>query len=462
MNSLPQNNQNENDFMKSILNFMKQFKVIQALKKANCYKLKGISVHDVFCYLLQLVYTNKSMYMAYQLKDNEPKFKKDVVYRFLNSMTINWHTFLLALASGVINYLLPLTSESRINAIVVDDSFYGRLRSKNVELLANVNDYASKGNKYKRGFRMLTVGWTDGNSFIPLSFNLQSSEKQKNRYCEMKEGLKKNSIAYKRRKQAISKSPDVLIEMLQSAKKMGIPANHVLFDSWFSYPATIIKIMKLKLNTVGRLKNTSKIKYNFEGDKKTLAQIYKSKRKRPGKSKYLLSVDAQIYDSEDATLDVKIVFVRDRNNKKKWIGIISTDLSLSEEEVIALYGKRWSIEVFFKVCKSYLNLAREFQGLSYDSMIAHTSIVMTRYIMLAVENRNNTDARTIGELFYISCAELEDIQFSDVILVLLNILMETLDDVLFLSKEQVDTFVEMFISKLPKKLLANLNIKKVA
>ena len=250
--------------------------------------------------------------------------------------------------------------------------------------------------------------------------------------------------------------------MLQSAKKMGIQANHVLFDSWFSYPATIIKIMKLNLNTVGRLKNTSKIKYNFEGDKKTLAQIYKSKRKRPGKSKYLLSVDAQIYDSEDATLDVKIVFVRDRNNKKKWIGIISTDLSLSEEEIIALYGKRWSIEVFFKVCKSYLNLAREFQGLSYDSMIAHTSIVMTRYIMLAVENRNNTDARTIGELFYISCAELEDIQFSDVILVLLNILMETLDEVLFLSKEQVDNFVEVFISKLPKKLLTNLNIKKVA
>ena len=26
-----------------------------------------------------------------------------------------------------------------------------------------------------------------------------------------------------------------------------------------------------------------------------------------------------------------------------------------------------SIEVFFKVCKSYLNLGKEFQGLSYDS-----------------------------------------------------------------------------------------------
>ena len=98
-------------------------------------------------------------------------------------MHINWHRFLLHLAGTIINdYLLLLTSEKRINAIVVDDTFYGRLRSKNVELLSNVNDHASKGNKFKRGFRMLTLGWTDGNTFLPLSFNLQSSEKQKNRY----------------------------------------------------------------------------------------------------------------------------------------------------------------------------------------------------------------------------------------------------------------------------------------
>ena len=38
--------------------------------------------------------------MAYQLKDNDLNFKKDVVYRFLNSMTVNWRTFLLTLASS--------------------------------------------------------------------------------------------------------------------------------------------------------------------------------------------------------------------------------------------------------------------------------------------------------------------------------------------------------------------------
>lgn len=463
MNTIPQTNENKNEFMKSIENFVKHFKVMSALKKANCYKEKGISVHDVFCYLLQLVYTGKSMYMSYQTESDMPKFKRDVIYRFLNSMYINWQTFLLKLSGSIINEsLVNLTSEKRVNAIVVDDSFYGRLRSKNVELLANVNDHASKGKKYKRGFRMLTMGWTDGNTFLPLSFNLQSSEKQKNRYTEMKDGLNKNSIAYKRRKQAISKAPDVMLQMLEAAIKAAIPAKHVLFDSWFSYPVTIIKIFNLKLHTVGRLKNTSKIKYIFEGKKKTLAEIYKANRKRPGKSKYLLSVAAQIYDGDDNILDVKIVYVRDRNNKKKWIGIISTDLSLSEEEIIALYGKRWSIEVFFKVCKSYLNLGKEFQGLSYDSMIAHTSIVMVRYMMLAVENRNNQDVRTMGELFFLAFDELQDIQFSEALRLILDILQETLKELLFLNEEQIDSFINAFITKLPKYLSERLLYKKTA
>ena len=57
MNNIPQITQNENDFMKSITSFVKKFKVISALKKSNCYKEKGTSVYDIFCYLLQLVYT---------------------------------------------------------------------------------------------------------------------------------------------------------------------------------------------------------------------------------------------------------------------------------------------------------------------------------------------------------------------------------------------------------------------
>jgi len=454
MSSIPQNYHEEKQIISSILTFVKRFKVVSLLKKSNFYKKKGVSVHDILVYLIQLVYTGKTMNMNYTLDSNTPEFKNDVIYRFLNNRYINWEKFLLLLSSAVIKTAIEkLTSKDRKNAIVIDDSFYSRSRSKKVELLSNVYDHASTGKRYKRGFRMLTAGWTDGNSFIPLGFGLQSSANKKNRYNEMKQNLNKNSNGYKRRKKAITKSTVVMIDMLKNIVKHGIPAKHVLFDSWFSYPSILIEISKIKLKTVARLKKTKKIYYKFEGEEKTLNQIYKSKRKRPGRSKYLLSVIVTIANDRGDTLDAKIVFVRDRNNKKKWIAFISTDLDLTEEDIIALYGKRWSIEVFFKMCKSYLRLSKEFRGTSYDSMVAHTSIVMIRYMILSVENRENKDVRSIGELFFETCDELQDVTFSDSLAIILNALLETLQDMLFITKEEISNFIEIFISKLPHFLI---------
>lgn len=62
---------------------------------------------------------------------------------------------------------------------------------------------------------------------------------------------------------------------------------------------------------------------------------------------------------------------------------ISTDTSLSGEEIVKIYGKRWTVEVFFKACKSVLGLSNEFQTRSYDSLIAHSGIVFLRYMMLS-------------------------------------------------------------------------------
>lgn len=118
--------------------------------------------------------------------------------------------------------------------------------------------------------------------------------------------------------------------------------------------------------------------------------------------------------------------------------------------------------MFFKICESYLNAGKEFQGLSYDSMIAHTSIVMTRHMMLAVENRNNKDLRTIGELFFLVFDEPKDVQFSEVLTLVLNILRGILRELLFLSENQIDSFIDAFITKLPKYLSTKLTYKKSA
>lgn len=105
---------------------------------------------------------------------------------------------------------------------------------------------------------------------------------------------------------------------------------------------------------------------------------------------------------------VKVVFARNHNKRSQWLAILSTDCTLTETEIIRIYGVRWDIEVFFKVTKSLLKLQKEFQGGSYDSIISHTTIVFSRYILLSWQNRCSKDERTLGGMFYELCDELNE------------------------------------------------------
>ena len=451
MTTISENRINENDQSKIIRGFFKRYGLTKALMKANIYKNKGVPVVQVIQYLIQLVFTKKSMYMNILNGTHHAGFAKDVVYRLLNATFINWSTFLLQAALPVIMHITSLTRETRLNAMIVDDTMFERPRSKSVELLARVHDHAAKGkSKFKRGFRQLTLGWSDGCTFIPLLYRHLSSSEAKHRYQEAKPNIDKRSIGHRIRQQAVMTAKEVLYSMLEQAKRMCVPAKHVVFDSWFSFPSTMMHIKSIGFDSIGRLKDTTKIKYLFGGGKQTLRQIYGSSKKRRGRAKYLLSVEVLLYNDKDETMPARIVFVRDRNNRNKWIAFGTTDMSLTEEQVIHTYSRRWDIEVFFKICKSYLNLAREFQGLSYDSMTAHTAIVMIRYIILATQKRQNEDPRSLGELFHLTYDEIADIQFSEVITIILGLIRDVLDECLFLSDEQIHEIIDRFIAKLPE------------
>jgi len=117
-----------------------------------------------------------------------------------------------------------------------------------------------------------------------------------------------------------------------------------------------MKIRGLGLHVVSRVKDTTKIKYLVDGERKTAKEIFRDNKKRCGKSRYLLSVPITLYAVDgktEITTPARLVYVRSRNKRNDWIAIISTDMELSEEDVISTYGKRWDIDVCFKICKSY-------------------------------------------------------------------------------------------------------------
>ncbi len=93
---------------------------------------------------------------------------------------------------------------------------------------------------------------------------------------------------------------------------------------------------------------------------------------------------------------LKIFFSR-YSRRGKWHLLISTNLQLSYNQAIKIYNIRWSIEVFFKETKQYLQLGKS-QSNDFDAQIADITITMIQYIMLACHKRFAA-YETIGELF---------------------------------------------------------------
>ena len=408
--------------------------------------MKGIPVVDIFRYLLCLIFSGRSMYMQRKTGMFDGYFCKNTAYRFLNNAKINWLRFTTLLSVGIINrFMKPLTDENRKDVFIIDDSLFDRSRSKKAELLAKVFDHCSM--KYRRGYRMLTLGWSDGNSFVPVNHCLLSAADDKNLLCEAGcyDG---RSLAGKRRKQARLKATEVMVELVKTALHAGLSAKYVLFDSWFSSPKTITALKEdCGLDTIAMVKKSSKVKYGYRGGQFNIKEIYAKNRKRRGRFKYLLSVEVTVGNE---TIPAKIVCVRNKSKKKDWLAIISTDTLLSEEEIIRAYGKRWEIEVFFKSCKSYLKLAKECHSLSYDALTAHVSIVFVRYMMLSVAQRRNEDDKMICELFFYLADEMEDITFSQSMRIIIDALMDCVMEYFQITEQQLEDFTSSFIQKLPK------------
>jgi hypothetical protein len=382
--------------------FFNHFKIATSLHQCGIRKRHGHSVRSLILAIFTLPFVGENFFRGIATNDTLA-FGKDAAYDVLKGCQSNWRKLLLGIGTKLYGFLNRLTDKDRESVLIVDDSPYDRSRSKAVELLSRVWDHSN--GRFIKGFRMLTVCWSDGYSCLPLDFSLLSSADAKNRLCDNRKSMDKRCCAWQRRQEAVVKAPENLEAMVERILAAGVRARYLLMDSWFAMPATITALAK-KIDVIGMVKKTSKVHYEHNGHSMDVKAIYRQIKKRRGRAKILASALVRLKGG----LPARLVFVRDRR-KTDWLALISTDLNLSDEDIVRIYGKRWDIEVFFKMAKQHLKLAKEMQCRDYDALVAHTTIVFLRYMFLAYQHRIETDDRTFGELFYACCDEVSDISF---------------------------------------------------
>lgn len=258
INHISQNENTKDDFSKTI----KELQIGKLLRHSNITKNCGISAFEVFQFLLLLVFQGKNLFRFLNSKHKDQAVSKNTYYRFLNETSYNWGKLLLLLAVKVTTVFNSLTRPERVNVFILDDSVIKRNRSKSVELLARVYDHVE--HKCQKGFTLLTLGWSDGYSFIPTGFNMLSSANKSNRYNEISDAVDHRSNGYKVRKESMMHKTDAAIQLIENALNAGIKAQYVLMDTWFTTEPMIGAILNTGLDVIGMVKQL-KQRYTYQG-----------------------------------------------------------------------------------------------------------------------------------------------------------------------------------------------------
>lgn len=449
------------DSVDAATRFINRFGIVKLLGDCGAYKEKGVPVRVILLYIFNLMFSPMSMYYQLKMGAFHEDFSKNTVYRFLGNIRMNWHLFMLRLSTIIIRHVVGLTEDKNNRyALLVDDTPLPKC-GKAMELVSRYFNHVTMG--YDFGYRVLTLAWTDGVTTIPVRYSLLASSYDEKVRGRIRDDIDGRTLGARIRKLARTSMNDLTVRFACEAVKAGIPASIIAFDSWFAVPRTISRLMKeAELTVIARLKTNSKQHYEYNGKMINIKALYTMSNKRRGKAAWKLSVNVNLLVKEKnkiiERIPVKLVYLPNRANTKEWICILSTDTEMEENEIIRQYGKRWNIECMFKCSKQYLRFGKDFQSPSFETQNAQVAIAFTRYMMIAIEQRESEDYRSCGELFMLFYTELQDITFIQSLSIIVALFKDGMKNLLGVTEEQIQAVVDYVVSALPGYLQRSLSV----
>lgn len=96
-----------------------------------------------------------------------------------------------------------------------------------------------------------------------------------------------------------------------------------------------------------------------------------------------------------------------------------------------------------------MKLGTEFQSRSCYAMFSHTTIVFTRYILLEWIRRNQNDQKTYGELFFMFCDDIQDMDLTNALQELMSLFTDIATIVSVEITEIIKSQVNSWMSSQP-------------
>ena len=388
----------------NFLDWVSFFKFKAVCKSFDSLKSKGYSISTLVEILIIMPFVNKDTIYALLRSgiSDLSSSAKDSYYRLAKMDTMHWEKFLFKFVQRFL-HLVDKKGNNKTRQpsyLILDDTLLAKT-GKTMEGISVLWDHVA--HRFQLGYRLLQLGLYDGKSFIPVDF---SFHREKGKNSERPYGLSKSESASQYKKDRIDISPGkIRHSQLDSSKiEMGIrmisrackkiKVSYLLMDSWFTCEQMLKCAKEANVKLIGMVK-MGKAQYLYKDKELNAGELLQRMCKRAKRCKKLKTSYIQL-EVDYKGFPVMLYFSR-FGKRGRWNLILTTDLNLSYLEMMKHYQIRWTIEVYFKEAKQYLNLGK-CQAEDLDAQAAHVTIAMLQYILLSLKKRFG-DYETKGELF---------------------------------------------------------------
>lgn len=396
-----------NDFAKLLESLTVDNRHFGSAKRENC-QLTNLQVFQIIILMPFFAVSGFSHY-ASSVMSRMFGGKKDILYSFMAKDNIDWRKIIYVITMKLIGKVTVRKDfkRSHLPAVLIGDDTDSPRSGMRMEKIGKIFSHVHQ--KMILGYKILMLCWSDGRSQFMLEASLHgengkiegkeqglTSKQRQKRYSRERD---EKSCAAKQMGEYFMNKGEKLIEMVKRAIKAKVEFEYLLVDSWFTCTNLVDFVCRchkqFHLLGMAKMGNT---KYLTEAWGELSASAILSKLKSSKSVKYSRRYHCH-YASITVTLgkrQVKLFFCRMSKNGK-WRLLLTTDTKLEFMRAFEIYAMRWSIEVFFADSKRLLGLA-DCSARDFSSQIAHISLVMIRYNLMASLKRTH-DYETIGGLF---------------------------------------------------------------
>jgi len=263
--------------------------------------------------------------------------------------------------------------QSADGVLIVDDSIEEKPYTDENEIVCFHYDH-SKGRSVK-GINFLSTLYHNGDVSVPIGFRLVSKTEE---YLDRK--------ANKMKRRAPVTKNEMAREMILQAVKNQVLFRFVLFDLWFASSENLMFIKhtcekevicpikhnrKIALSLEDKINGRYKAVSTLETKANTELEIYLEGIDFP------LKLVKQVFTNEDGSIGI--------------LYLISSDKTLSSDQITTIYQRRWNVECYHKSLKQNVSLAKS-PTQTETTQTNHFFAALCGYIkleMLKVETKTN-------------------------------------------------------------------------